>query len=97
MRPAIAWQTAGMAASSGEIRFGTPAARWVIAATVLGSGIAFLDGTIVNVALPAIGRDLKTDVAGLQWTIDAYLVTAHRLVAVRRRARRPLRSASGSS
>jgi EmrB/QacA subfamily drug resistance transporter len=60
--------------SSGEIRFGTPAARWVIAATVLGSGIAFLDGTIVNVALPAIGRDLKTDVAGLQWTVDAYLV-----------------------
>ncbi len=57
-----------------EIRFGSPAARWVIAATVLGSGIAFLDGTIVNVALPAIGRDLKTDVAGLQWTVDAYLV-----------------------
>ena len=48
-----AGQTAGMAPSrSGEIRFGTPAARWVIAATVLGSGIAFLDGTIVNVALP---------------------------------------------
>jgi len=62
-------------ASAGEIRFGTPAARWVIAATVLGSGIAFLDGTIVNVALPAIGRDLRTDVSGLQWTVDAYLVT----------------------
>jgi EmrB/QacA subfamily drug resistance transporter len=42
---------------------------------VLGSGIAFLDGTVVNVALPAIGRDLNTDVAGLQWTLDAYLVT----------------------
>src|SRR4051812_3843870 len=64
-----------MAPSGGELRFGTPAARWVIAATVLGSGMAFLDGTIVNVALPAIGRDLKTDVAGLQWTLDAYLVT----------------------
>src|SRR4051794_12329631 len=60
---------------SGEIRFGTPVARWVIAATVLGSGIVFLDGTIVNVALPAIGKDLNTDVAGLQWTVDAYLVT----------------------
>jgi EmrB/QacA subfamily drug resistance transporter len=57
------------------IRFGTPAARWVIAATVLGSGVAFLDGSVVNVALPAIGRDLHTDVAGLQWTLDAYLVT----------------------
>src|SRR3954463_1587485 len=64
-----------MAVTEGELRWGTPAARWVIAATVLGSGIAFLDGTIVNVALPAIGRDLKTDVAGLQWTLDAYLVT----------------------
>src|SRR4051812_543440 len=64
-----------MAVTEGELRFGTPAARWVIAATVLGSGIAFLDGTIVNVALPAIGRDLETDVAGLQWTLDAYLVT----------------------
>ena len=57
------------------IRWGTPTARWVIAATVLGSGIAFLDGTVVNVALPSIGRDLHTDVAGLQWTLDAYLVT----------------------
>ena len=63
-----------MAAERGAIRFGTPAGRWVIAATVLGSGIAFLDGTIVNVALPAIGRALKTDLAGLQWTVDAYLV-----------------------
>src|SRR5256884_5372512 len=60
---------------TGGIRFGTPAARWVIAATVLGSGIAFLDGTVVNVALPAIGKDLNTDVSGLQWTLDAYLVT----------------------
>jgi EmrB/QacA subfamily drug resistance transporter len=50
-------------------------ARWVIAATVLGSGIAFLDGTVVNVALPSISRDLHTDVSGLQWTLDAYLVT----------------------
>jgi EmrB/QacA subfamily drug resistance transporter len=57
------------------LRFGTPSARWVIAATVLGSGVAFLDGTVVNVALPSIGRDLHTDVAGLQWTLDAYLVT----------------------
>src|SRR5215471_11988351 len=62
-------------AASGEIRFGTPVGRWVIAATVLGSGIAFLDGTVVNVALPSIGRDLNTDVAGLQWVLDAYLVT----------------------
>jgi len=59
----------------GDIRWGTPEARWVIGATVLGSGIAFLDGTIVNVALRAIGEDLDTGVSGLQWTVDAYLVT----------------------
>jgi EmrB/QacA subfamily drug resistance transporter len=57
------------------VRYGTPAGRWVITASVLGSGIAFLDGTVVNVALPAIGEDLGSGLAGLQWTIDGYLLT----------------------
>jgi len=47
----------------------------VLAATVLGSGMAFLDGTVVNVALPAIGRDLDAGLSGLQWILDAYLLT----------------------
>jgi EmrB/QacA subfamily drug resistance transporter len=55
--------------------WGTPTARRVIAAAVLGSGMAFLDGTIVNVALPAISADLGTGVQGLQWVLDAYLVS----------------------
>ena len=55
--------------------WGSPTARWVLVAAVLGSGMAFLDGTVVNVALPAIGGDLDTDVRGLQWVLDAYLVT----------------------
>jgi EmrB/QacA subfamily drug resistance transporter len=54
---------------------GTVAARWVIAATVLGSGVAFLDGTIVNVALPAIAEDLDASLGDLQWVLDSYLVT----------------------
>src|SRR4051812_26240616 len=58
----------------------TPQARWVIAATVLGSGVVFLDGTIVNVALPAISEDLDTSISGLQWVLDAYLVTLSALV-----------------
>jgi EmrB/QacA subfamily drug resistance transporter len=58
-----------------ELRFGTARARWVIAAAALGSGIAFLDSTVVNVALPAIRADLHMGVAGLQWTLDGYLVT----------------------
>ncbi len=57
------------------VRFGTVGGRWVIAATVLGSGMAFLDGTVVNVALPAISDDLDAGLSGLQWTLDAYLVT----------------------
>ncbi|MEY2476303.1 MAG: hypothetical protein QOG87_1618 [Actinomycetota bacterium] len=58
-----------------SLRYGTAAGRWVIGATVLGSGIAFLDSTVVNVALPAISSDLHTGVHGLQWVVDAYLVT----------------------
>src|SRR5688572_26904492 len=57
------------------MRMGTSAARWVLLATVLGSGIAFLDGTIVNVALPAIADDLDASLGDLQWVLDAYLVT----------------------
>jgi EmrB/QacA subfamily drug resistance transporter len=60
---------------AGRIRAGTVAGRWVLVATVLGSGMAFLDGTVVNVALPAIGRDLDAGLSGLQWTLDAYLLT----------------------
>src|SRR2546423_719578 len=62
-------------AAARTVRMGTSTARGVIGATVLGSGIAFLDGTVVNVALPAIARDLHAGVAGLQWTVDSYLIT----------------------
>ena len=61
--------------ATAAVRTGTPAARWILFATVLGSGVAFLDSTVVNVALPAIERDLDAGVSGLQWTVDAYLVT----------------------
>jgi EmrB/QacA subfamily drug resistance transporter len=47
----------------------------VLFATVLGSGIAFLDGTVVNVALPALAKDLHAGVRGLQWIVDGYLIT----------------------
>jgi EmrB/QacA subfamily drug resistance transporter len=54
---------------------GTTAGRWVIAASVLGSGIAFIDGTVVNAALPAIATDLGADLADLQWVVTGYLLT----------------------
>jgi EmrB/QacA subfamily drug resistance transporter len=64
----------------GRVRLGEPRGRWVLAATVLGSSIAMLDSTVVNVALPTIGRDLHTALAGLQWTINAYTLTLAGLI-----------------
>ncbi len=51
------------------------AGRGVLAATILGSGMAMLDGTVVNVALPRIGRDLGAGLTALQWTVNAYTLT----------------------
>jgi EmrB/QacA subfamily drug resistance transporter len=58
-----------------DIRIGTARGQWVVAAAVLGSGVAFLDGSVVNAALPAIAADLHTDLAGLQWVLNGYLLT----------------------
>ena len=65
---------------AGRIRYSSAAGRWVLGITVLGSGIAFLEATVVNVALPAIGEDLGADVAGLQWIINGYLLTLSALI-----------------
>jgi EmrB/QacA subfamily drug resistance transporter len=48
--------------------------RLVLAATILASSLAFVDGSVVNVGLPAIGRGLGADAAGLQWVVNAYLL-----------------------
>jgi EmrB/QacA subfamily drug resistance transporter len=63
-----------------SVRYGTPAARWILLATVLGSGMVFLDGTVVNIAVPAIGRDLHAGIAGVQWVLDGYLVVLSALL-----------------
>jgi EmrB/QacA subfamily drug resistance transporter len=57
------------------VHWGTPVSRWVLAATVVGSGMAFLDSTVVNVALPAIARNFGAQVAGIQWVLSGYLIT----------------------
>lgn len=62
------------------LRVGDPRGRVVVLTTVLGSGVALLDSTIVNVALPTIGRDLGADLAGLQWVISAYALTLATLI-----------------
>ena len=60
--------------------FGSGAGRWVLAVAVLGSGLAFLDGTVVNVALPEIGRDLDASTSSLQWILNGYLLTLASLI-----------------
>jgi EmrB/QacA subfamily drug resistance transporter len=52
-----------------------PRARWVVLAAVLGSGMAMLDATVVNVALPALGEDLDAGIEGLAWTLNGYTLT----------------------
>jgi EmrB/QacA subfamily drug resistance transporter len=48
--------------------------HWVLAACILASSLSFIDGSVVNVGLPAIGRSLNGDAVGLQWVINAYLL-----------------------
>ena len=48
------------------------AGKWVLAATILGSSMAFIDGTVVNVALPVLQQDLHATVAQVQWVVEAY-------------------------
>jgi EmrB/QacA subfamily drug resistance transporter len=54
--------------------------RWVIVGTVLGSGIAFLDSTVVTIALPAISRELGGGLVVQQWVVDGYLLTLSALL-----------------
>lgn len=60
----------------------TATKRIVIVAAILGSGIVFLDSTIVNVALPAIRASLHGDLADQQWIVEAYLLTLSSLLLV---------------
>ncbi|MEH3033573.1 MAG: MFS transporter [Aeromicrobium erythreum] len=64
------------------MRLSSPEGRWLVAAMVLASGMAFLDGSIVSLALPTIDRDLGAGVAGLQWTVNGYTLALAALVLV---------------
>jgi EmrB/QacA subfamily drug resistance transporter len=66
--------------SSDGVAFASGAGRWLLAVTVAGSGMAFLDGTVVNVALPKIGEDLNASTSALQWILNGYLLTLASLI-----------------
>lgn len=57
------------------VRLSETSGRWILFATVLGSGMAMLDATVVNVALPSVARDFDASMAGLQWIVNAYTLT----------------------
>jgi EmrB/QacA subfamily drug resistance transporter len=66
--------------TASQVRYGTGPGRWVLLATVLGSSLAFIDATVVNIALPKIGHDLHSSAAGLQWTVNGYALSLASLI-----------------
>jgi len=72
--------SAGPETDSATLRLSTGRGRWVLAATVLGSSMALLDSTVVNVALPDIGKSLNASLGGLQWTVSAYTLALAGLI-----------------
>ena len=62
------------------VRYGRADGRWVLVATVLGSGMAFLDATVVNIALPHIGTDFHAGAASLQWIVNGYTLSLASLI-----------------
>src|SRR6476659_9416002 len=61
-------------------RSAPPSTNWILAASILGSGAVFLEGSVVSVALPSIGRDFGLGMAGLQWVMNGYLLTLSALI-----------------
>ena len=63
-----------------QVRYGRADGRWVLFATVLGSGMAFLDATVVNIALPHIGGQFHAGAASLQWVVNGYTLSLASLI-----------------
>ena len=61
-------------------RSAPPSANWILAASILGSGAVFLEGSVVSVALPSIGRDFGLAMSGLQWVLNGFLLTLSALI-----------------
>lgn len=68
--------------AAGENPSPNGARRWVLAASILGSSLAFIDGTVVNVALPAIQADLDATIGAAQWVVESYALLLAALLLV---------------
>ncbi|MEU6645354.1 MFS transporter [Saccharomonospora sp. NPDC046836] len=69
-----------MTAPAVQVRYGEARGRWVLLAMVLGSGLTFIDSTVVNIALPSIGRSFGATTEDLQWTINGYTLSLASLI-----------------
>ncbi len=56
--------------------------RWILVATIIGSSMTFIDGTVVNIALPTIGRDLHAGLSAQQWVMLSYSLAVASLYIV---------------
>lgn len=65
-----------------SLRMGTAQGRWAVTATVAGSAVAMITGTVVNVALPDIAEGLDAGTAGVQWILNAYMLTLASLILI---------------
>src|SRR3989475_12988267 len=69
---------------SGSVRIpcGEGARLWILAATILGSSMAFIDSTVVNVALPALQASFRATVVDVQWVVESYSLFLGALILV---------------
>lgn len=70
------------ATSPAGLTMGSPSGRWALAATVSGSAVAMITGTVVNVALPDIAGGLDAGTDGVQWILNAYMLTLASLILI---------------
>src|ERR1700693_3970970 len=66
------WDEAGMRSAGAKVPSGAAARTWILAATILGSSMAFIDSTVVNVALPAMQAGFHATVVDVQWVVESY-------------------------
>ena len=76
----IGLMSADESAQASQLRLSSAKGRWVVLATVLGSSMAMLDSTVVNVALPTIGRHLNASLGDLQWVVTGYTLSLAGLI-----------------